>query len=646
MTGKSGIAERLGERGVLLPSLLSAALQANDRIKLRFSMLQEAIAQARSPREQPSTFAAERQQAGLAEPQFDKTISAARAVDGNKAFAPGSAALLAGLRTDLAAMIAPIETVEATDAKVFSGRLDTLCKSFPSADGDTVSAAEIGAMTSARREAGDSMHLLVMDMHKAINRITAATAPETIDGAKAHCVTPEDRTRIKAFMRGLNRTKALAFGHPGLGTMAVRTGTSLTIQNDIGTTDAHVLVAHVDGRNVTVTYTDVHRPRAKFFISLFAGQAIEFGPLTEHDSQGLGTDDVFYLLTGRFTGDDEASLTDFIEFLGSRIVFLIDWNKARKALQIFTGKDAAVELLTFAAANDLGHRAFLELGGADLVFEAIRRVAEGRIPYGARLDDVLGRAATQDFLRNMLRQTSVGLAAGRSGRLIRDEIQADLSQRFETAEATLLMLIVRHLGLSRMLAGWLDDTLSNGGIARAADRQHLASCATKLEKKADRLTLSAREIAVRLRDNGNLLRLIDAVENTMDTLDECAFLISLAPETETAEAVAPPLSNLARLTLESVGHLVRAMEAAAQLPLGRRADATDSLQSIDSVLDAEHRADAAERDAMRACVGAASLDARGLVLGLEVARTLETATDHLAHAALSLRDRVLEELSA
>jgi uncharacterized protein Yka (UPF0111/DUF47 family) len=646
MTGKSGIAERLGERGVLLPSLLSEALQANDRIKLRFSMLQEAIAQTRNPREHPSTFAAERQQAGLHEPQFDTTISGARALGENKALIPGSAALVAGLRIDLAAMLGPIETVDPADAKLFSGRLDSLCKAMPSPDGDTINAPEISAMTSARREAGDSAHLLVMDMHKAINKIAAATAPETIDGAKAHCLKAEDRPRIKAFMRGLNRTKALAFGHPGLGTTAVRTGTSLTIQNDIGTTDAHVLVVHVNGQNVTVTYTDIHRPRAKFFISLFAGQAIDFGQLTEQDAQGLGTEDVFYLLTGRFKAGDETSLLDFLEFLGSRIVFLIDWNKARKALQIFTGRQAAVELLTFAAVHDLGHRAFLELGGADLVFEAIRRVAEGRIPYGARLDDVLGRAATQDFLRNVLRQTSLGLAAGRSGRLIRDEIQADLSQRFETAEATLLMLIVRHLGLSRMLAGWLDDTLSRDGIARAADRQHLASCATKLEKKADRLTLSAREIAVRLRDNGNLLRLIDAVENTMDALDECAFFISLAPETEATEVLAPPLSNLARLTLESVGHLVRAMEAAVQLPLGRRADATDSLQSIDAVLDAEHRADAAERDAMRACVGAASLDAGSLVLGLELARTLETATDHLAHAALSLRDRVLEELSA
>lgn len=34
------------------------------------------------------------------------------------------------------------------------------------------------------------------------------------------------------------------------------------------------------------------------------------------------------------------------------------------------------------------------------------------------------------------------------------------------------------------------------------------------------------------------------------------------------------------------------------------------------------------------------------MLGLEIARALETATDHLAHAAMALRERVLEELSA
>jgi hypothetical protein len=39
-------------------------------------------------------------------------------------------------------------------------------------------------------------------------------------------------------------------------------------------------------------------------------------------------------------------------------------------------------------------------------------------------------------------------------------------------------------------------------------------------------------------------------------------------------------------------------------------------------------------------------DARRFFLDVEIAHRLEDATDHLAHAALSLRDRVLEELQA
>jgi hypothetical protein len=291
---QEAIAARLGEQDILLPGLLSQALQANDRIKLRFTLLQEAIAQARNPRQDPPTFAVERREAGLNDTQFDTTITGARSLTGDQALVPGSRALLSGLHTDLAAMLAPIETADPAAEKSFSSRLAALIKSIPAPDSDTISSGDITPMTSARRETSDSVHLLVMDMHQAINRLVAATAPETIDGAKVHCAEPEDRPRIKAFMSGVNRTKSLAFGHPGLGTTAVRIGTRLTIQNDIGTTDAHVLVVHVERQNVTVTYTDVHRPRAKFFISLFEGQMVDWGPLTERDAKGLGEDELFY----------------------------------------------------------------------------------------------------------------------------------------------------------------------------------------------------------------------------------------------------------------------------------------------------------------------------------------------------------------
>jgi hypothetical protein len=57
-------------------------------------------------------------------------------------------------------------------------------------------------------------------------------------------------------MTGLHRTEALKFDHPGLATTAVRGGETLLIQNDIGETDAHVLVVHVTGLTVTLTYSD------------------------------------------------------------------------------------------------------------------------------------------------------------------------------------------------------------------------------------------------------------------------------------------------------------------------------------------------------------------------------------------------------
>jgi hypothetical protein len=56
----------------------------------------------------------------------------------------------------------------------------------------------------------------------------------------------------------------------------------------------------------------------------------------------------------------------------SRIVLLIARNKARKALQSFVSKDAAIESLRGAARREDGHRAFLTLGGAGSV-SALRR---------------------------------------------------------------------------------------------------------------------------------------------------------------------------------------------------------------------------------------------------------------------------------
>ncbi len=46
---KSGIIERLGKTEVLLPALIGEGLAANDRVKVRLSVLQAAARHARAP---------------------------------------------------------------------------------------------------------------------------------------------------------------------------------------------------------------------------------------------------------------------------------------------------------------------------------------------------------------------------------------------------------------------------------------------------------------------------------------------------------------------------------------------------------------------------------------------------------------------
>jgi hypothetical protein len=653
MVEKAEIVRQLGERALLLPALIEAALAANDRLKIRLTLLQEAAAHAADPGRAGDALEAERRAVGLDDPALAALVSGARALDDSCFLAPGAQRLAAGFSGDLDDMIAPVAAARPETAAALAPRLQVLRARLPEFRGDRVVSADLAGLASARRGGEDSLHLLVMDLHKAINAIAAETAPERIDGARACGLDEAGRARVRAFMAGLNRTAGLAFGHPGLATTAGRVGARLTIQNDIGVTDAHVLVARVEGLSATVTYTDVHRARAKFFMALFDGMDVRWSPLAERRIASLAAGESFYLLTGAFAAADTAGLDRFLEFLGSRIVFLIDWNKARKALQTFVAKAEAIELLAGAARRDEGHRAFLELGGADLVFEAVRRAAGGRIAYGVRLDSALGAREAPAFLRNVLRVASQGLRDGRSARLIRDEIQADLSQRLDTAESETLALVLRHLGLTRMLAALIEAAFPPGGLASGAERQALARRARSIEQKGDRLTVAAREVFARVRDADDLRVLIDEVENATDCLDEAAFLISLAPETAGADALSPPLAGLARIAVACAGDLARAVEAARLIPEGQRVDAAFALQCVDAVTAAERAADDAERAAFGALMGAnapgpsqANGDARCLVLGMEILRALEGATDRLAHAALSLRARVLQELSA
>jgi hypothetical protein len=68
-----------------------------------------------------------------------------------------------------------------------------------------IGAEEIDQVTAADRRRRDTIHLVVMDAHKAINRMQLDLAESTVDGARIYGLALGDDALVQAFMGGLNR---------------------------------------------------------------------------------------------------------------------------------------------------------------------------------------------------------------------------------------------------------------------------------------------------------------------------------------------------------------------------------------------------------------------------------------------------------
>ena len=119
-----------------------------------------------------------------------------------------------------------------------------------------------------------------------------------------------------------------------------------------------MLVLTVDGLIATLTYTDVHSQRLNFFLSLFKAFDVRWTDPRTRRNERFSDDADYYVSVGRFEAADSRTLERYLTFLGSRIVFLIDWNRARKRLREFLPKGDVVRLLKWAADKKIGHRGF------------------------------------------------------------------------------------------------------------------------------------------------------------------------------------------------------------------------------------------------------------------------------------------------
>src|SRR5919198_779073 len=175
MSEKSRIVAALGERRLLLPFLLNEALGANDRAKFRLTLLQMAMAHGDAPEEAFSDLRTERLACGIADPSYDDVV-AGTVRRGDSYAIPTAGELCAALRDDVAAMIAPFEAAQKPEADGYHRRLRELSATAWIGEDGTIAGGTIAALGSGDPARGDSLHLLIMEMHKALNGLQSEIA--------------------------------------------------------------------------------------------------------------------------------------------------------------------------------------------------------------------------------------------------------------------------------------------------------------------------------------------------------------------------------------------------------------------------------------------------------------------------------------
>jgi uncharacterized protein Yka (UPF0111/DUF47 family) len=642
MSTKAGLLERIGERSLLLPELINRGLAANDRLKYYLTLLQAAYDHAHAPGQQVPNLRGEREDSGIPDSAFDEVVEASRMVTDGTVYIPGVAAIIDHVLGDARHMVEPIAAAAAwrTDlaerAALYSRRLDEQAARAPACTDDEIPANTIDAFTRLPSNGHDSLHQLVMDLHWELNRLQASVSVEVIDGAHAYGLGDNDRRLVRAFMRGVNETASLKFDHPGLETTATRDGDHLSIENDLGATDGQMVVVHAEGLVATVIYTDARKARSKFVRAL-----LEQHNVTWSTDGNDGSADGYEVNVGSYAAADDDSLERFLAYLGSRLVFLIDWNRARKRLSRVVKKSDATALLKWAADNNIGHEAFLKAGDVRLIHSALDRAAPSQMHYGARLDEILGRDAAKRFLMSVLRIASAGVARRSSPRLIDDEIEAELMMYLERSDRSFLGAVADHANIVAGMVDWIRRAIAQLKNHERVDGANSTALIKSWKSDADAIIQRTRRTVDSIEHGVQLRRLLWEGDRAGRVLQEAAFILTLLPNGIDG-GVADLLDQLADLASRAVREYVRCLEDARDLSrAAARPDLERFLVTVDRLVTLEDSCDEAEHAIRERVLRGPSSDFREVYVLSELTRRLDRATDTVVQSGLLVRDYVL-----
>lgn len=645
---KNQIIRELGITEFLLPKLISEALTANNEVKYRLSLLQAAKRRADFPAEQFSNLHNERLLSGIQDENLDKVVeNSKKLADGR--YEVGSISLVfQDIINNVEQMIEPLRAAgkdyEQAQAE-FSRRLADLVAGAKM-ENETVDGQFLSMLTSADKEKRDSIHLLVVDLHKVINALQGKFYPEAVEGAKTYGLQDRDRELVRVFMNGVNQTAQLKFNHPGLETTATRNGNTLLIENNIGVTETHIIVLSITGRKVSTTYSDIHLQRVFFFQSFFENFAVTWQETTAKKGTEALDSATYHSTVGIFEAENDTMLKEYLAFLGSRIVFLIDWNRARKQLKEFLNNKDAVQVLKWAADNNFGHCGFLQLGGSQLVYGAIEQGARG-IPlrYGVKLEEILGKEKASEFFRYCLKTCSSGLLQKRSEFLIKDEIRVELTKYFHSLAEDLLGIAADHATLVIEIARAVRDGLVQLHTGQYDLLKTGADRAKRWETEADELLTKARLILKRTHATSAFEAIISNSDDAADSLEQAVFFLTIISEDQLLEDY-ESIVALAECAYSCSTDFLKAVENAKTIQKsGSGNDAEEFLQAVDAVLSSEHTADD-ELRTFSAALFKKSTNFRQLHALSEISERLERSTDSLMRAVMILKDYVLGEMTA
>jgi uncharacterized protein Yka (UPF0111/DUF47 family) len=228
-------------------------------------------------------------------------------------------------------------------------------------------------------------------------------------------------------------------------------------------------------------------------------------------------------------------------------------------------------------------------------------------------------------------------------RLARDRIEADLIRHLQRVDTTLLAVVLRQSGLAREIAAGVASCVAEQRAHRSCDCGALATRARRIEEKADRIAIETRSEIARLGADSSIKGLVDRMEEVIDELEQAAFVTSIVPD-KVAPQLLESIAGLCTTVVSATEAAAAGVAAAAEMPEGNRADSEDALAAVGRLIDAEHRADEAEREVV-GTVMRGEFDLKTAFSVIDLARTLERATDRLASFGHLLREHVLADLS-